>query len=143
MPTTRSDRSLAIRLAAVLLLGVTLTACQPNQTILKSAPSPVPEASLEPRKTDLATDIKDIEDAGIENIFVVRRKDGGVFDKEDKQFLRANVPEEMDRRISSDDGKAFILATKYLVSPETVKKWRERFVVEVRATSQDVQQKQK
>lgn len=137
MRTSRSSSGLAAELLIVLLFGIALTACQPNQTVLRSAPSPVPEASLEPRRTDLVTDIREIREAGIDNIFVIRRHDGGVFDKDDRQFLRENVPVEMDRRISSDDGKAFILASKYIVPPETVRKWRTRFDVEARPVSTD------
>lgn len=128
--------------AAALLCVSSLAACQPNQNILKSAPSPVPEASLEPRKTDLATDIKDMETAGLEHIFILRRKDGGVFDKDDRQFLRENAPVELlNRRVSSDEGKAFVFGTNYMIPPEIVKKWRERFSVEERTLAAETKPK--
>lgn len=123
---------------AILFGGLLMTSCQPNQNILKSSPSPVPEASLEPRKTTLATDIKDMEVAGLEHIFILRRRDGGAFDKDDRQFLRENAPVELlNRRVSSDEGKAFVFGTNFIVPPEILKKWRERFSVEERTVKPD------
>lgn len=131
------------RLSAAAIFCVTLlTACQPNQNILKSSPSPVPEASLEPRKTTLATDIKDMEVAGLEHIFILRRKDGGVFDKDDKQFLRENAPVELlNRRVASDEGKTFVFGTNFIVPPEIVKTWRQRFSVEERNAAPETKPK--
>lgn len=108
------------------------SACQPNPSILNSSQTPAPTAELEPRKTDLETDIRDMGTAGLDYVFVVRRKDGALFDKEDRRFLRENMPVEINRRVSADDGKAFVLGTSFPVPQETVRKWRERFLVEER-----------
>lgn len=118
----------AIALTAVLSAAA-LIGCQPNQTVQQSAPNPVPQVSLEPRKTDLETDIKDIETAGLEHIFIVKRRDGGVFDKDDKRFLREFVPDEISRRVASDDDRAFLLGTNFIIPEDMVTKWRERFTV--------------
>lgn len=121
--------------AATLLALVTValfTSCQPNQKVLKSSSTPVPEASLEPVKSTLATEIADMETAGLEQIFIIRRKDGSVFDKEDKEFLKNNIPNEINRRVLSDGGKAFVLGTNFIIPAELMAKWRERFDVQMR-----------
>ena len=104
--------------------------CQAGNETIERAPSPVPVATLEPGKSDLETDIRDMWTAGLGNVFVLRRKDGKEFDSEDRQFLRDSMPAEMNRRLSADGGKAFVLGTSFIVPKETVKKWRERFSVE-------------
>lgn len=118
------------RVSIAIFLGMIAAGCQANERILRSSQSPVPEASLEPRKTDLATEVRDMEVAGLEHIFIIRRKDGGVFDKSDRQFLRDSVPVELNRRVATDDGKAFIFGTNFIVPAEVIATWRSRFEVE-------------
>jgi hypothetical protein len=109
--------------------------CQPNQKILNSSGNekvspPTPAATLAPRKTSFEQDLQEMEDAGFDYIFVVRRKDGGVFTDEDRQYLRENMPMEINRRVSSDDGKAFIFGSGFAIAVEDIEKWKKRFHVE-------------
>jgi hypothetical protein len=121
--------------AAVLIAASLISAaCQPDERILKSAPTPVPEASLEPQRTDLEGEVRDMETAGLENVFVVRRKDGGLFDDDDRKFLRENMPNEVNRRVAAEGGRAFVLGSAFIIPEKTVAKWRTRFNVEVRAS---------
>src|SRR5688572_7415250 len=69
-------------IAIVVLFG---GGCQPNQTILKdAAPPPTPLETVEMKKTSLEEDLREMETADFDYIFVFRRKDGGVFDKDDQ-----------------------------------------------------------
>lgn len=83
-------------------------------------------------KSNLEEDITVMRDAGIDKIFVIRRRDGAAFDDEDRDFLRRNIPLEVNRILSSDDDKAFIVGSTFLIPPDNVKAWRSRFEVQDR-----------
>jgi hypothetical protein len=106
--------------------------CQPNQTILKDVPppSPTPLATAETQKTSFEQDLKDMQAANFDYIFVFRRKDGGVFDSDDRKYLRQNTPPETNRWTSTDDGKAFIAGSGFAFSPQNMEALRNRFIVE-------------
>lgn len=110
-------------------------ACQPNQTILKDAapPSPTPMATVEMRQTTLEEDLREMETAGFDYIFVFRRKDGGVLDKDDQKYLRDNTPLETNRWRKSADGKAFIAGSGFAFTGEQMEALRNRFIVEDRS----------
>lgn len=126
--------SLSKYLLFSLILGLVLISfgCQPNQTILKDAapPSPTPMATAEIPKTTLAQDLRDMQAANFDYIFVFRRKDGGEFDEEDRKFLRQNTPLETNRWTKSDDGRAFIAGSGFSFTPEQMQALRNRFIVE-------------
>ena len=105
--------------------------CQPNNTILKDAPPPpTPMETVETKKNSFEKDLRDMETANFGYIFVFRRKDGGVFDKDDKKFLRQNTPPETNRFILSDEEKAFIAGSGFAFFPEQMTALRNRFAVE-------------
>ena len=115
----------------ILLLILINFGCQPNQTILKdAAPPPTPMATAEMRKTSLEQDLRDMKTANFDYIFVFRRQDGGVFDKDDRKYLRENTPPETNRFISTDDGKAFIAGSGFAFAPEHMEALQKRFIVE-------------
>ncbi len=115
-----------IGLSVLLSLG-----CQPNQTILKdAAPPPTPMATVESKRTSLEEDLKEMRTADFDYILVFRRKDGGVFDKDDQKYLRDNTPLETNRWRKSDDGKAFIAGSGFGFAPEQMAALRDRFIVE-------------
>src|SRR5689334_696778 len=88
-------------ISILVLLGV---GCQPNQTILKDAAPPTPMQTAETKKTSFEQDLRDMQTANFDYIFVFRRKDGGEFDKEDQKYLRQNTPPETNRWVRTDDG---------------------------------------
>ena len=115
-----------ISLFALLNLG-----CQPNQTILKdAAPPPTPMSTVEQKRTSFEQDLREMETANFDYIFAFRRNDGGIFDKEDKKYLRDNTPIETNRWRESDDGKAFIAGSGFGFSPENMDALQKRFIVE-------------
>lgn len=118
-------------LASILILVSLSFGCQPNQEILKSAPPPpTPMATVESKKTSFEEDLRDMKMANFDYILAFRRKDGGVFDKDDKKFLRENTPLETNRFILTDEGKAFIAGSGFGFSPENMDALRKRFIVE-------------
>jgi hypothetical protein len=62
-------------------------------------------------------------------IYVVRRKDGGALDAEDRSVLRVETT-EANRRIESADGKAVVIGANGVISPERMAALQARFVVE-------------
>jgi hypothetical protein len=75
-------------------------------------------------------DIAAMRSAGIGNIFVIRKSDDSVFNSEDKDFLRANMPLEINRVLSSDAGKAFIVGSTYIIPTDNISAWKTRFKVQ-------------
>jgi hypothetical protein len=116
-----------------LILGLVLFAagCQPNQTVLKDvAASPTPMETVEIKKTSVEQDLRDMQAANFDYIFVFRRKDGGTFDKDDRKYLRENTPPETNRFVLSDEGRAFIAGSGFGFRPEQMEALRDRFIVE-------------
>jgi len=115
----------------IFILGSISFGCQPNQTILKDAPPPpTPMETVEVKKTSLEQDLREMETAGFDYIFVFRRKDGGNFDKDDRKYLRDNTPMETNRWRESDDGKAYIAGSGFGFTPEQMDALRKRFNIE-------------
>lgn len=112
-----------------------LTGCGATQTAVDAPPAPIAAATPEPSSTTIESDINDMKTAGLDHVFVLRRKDGGVFDAEDRQHLRDSMPMEINRRVSADGGRAFVLGSAFIVPKDTVTKWRARFSVEERGAS--------
>ena len=69
---------------------------------------------------DFERDLQTMKTANFDFIFAFRRADGGIFDSEDKKYLRANTPPGTNRFISTDEGRAFIAGSLYAFSPENL-----------------------
>jgi hypothetical protein len=123
--------SKSVLFSLISILGLLSFACQPNKTILKDvAPPPTPMETVETKKTSFEQDLRDMQTANFDYIFAFRRKDGGVFDKDDKKYLRDNTPPETNRFILTDEGRAFIAGSGFNFSPEQTEALRSRFTVE-------------
>jgi hypothetical protein len=115
----------------ISILGLLNFGCQPNKTILKDVPaSPTPMETVETKKTSFEQDLRDMQTANFDYIYAFRRKDGGVFDKDDKKYLRENTPLETNRFILTDEGKAFIAGSGFNFSPAQIEALQSRFIVE-------------
>lgn len=122
----------SLMLIAFLAMG-SFSSCSKQETEKKSDWSIRKESktSSTPRPSStIEEDISGMKVAGIDNIFVLRRNDGGAFDPQDKDFLRASVPAEINRVVSSDDGKAFIIGSTYIIPDENIATWKSRFKVQ-------------
>lgn len=117
-------------LVAITLVTILGNACQPNPTIMKDvAPSPTPMSTAEVKATTFKEDLREMRDANFDFILVFRRKDGGVFDKEDRKFLRENTPPEVNRWRASDNDRAFIAGSGFVFLPEQMAALTARFEV--------------
>ena len=62
-------------------------------------------------------------------VYVLRRKDGGVIDAEDKSVIKMQTV-DMNRRVSADNDKAFIIGSNAQLPPKNMMALLERFAVE-------------
>ncbi len=116
------------KIAAILFSAAILTACGANDSILKSgkdSPSTNSNAAVSEFDADLAA----VKNADFRWVYVLRRKDGGVIDAEDKKVIKGNTA-EANRRVSSDGDKAFIIGTNTQVPPEKLAALFQHFAVE-------------
>ena len=91
--------------------------------------------NVEDKQAAFEADLQTMRTANLKYVFVFRRTDGGVFDGEDKRYLRANLP-TTNRVILSDENKAFIVGSNYKFPPENLEILRLRFNVEENSTAE-------
>ena len=121
----RFSRIVCVNLILLTLLNF---ACV-NQSLLKGNKNGTVIVE-ENKVSDFETDLQSMKTADFDFIFAFRRKDGGVFDGEDKKYLRANTPTGTNRFVSTDENRAFIAGSRYPFSPENLEALRSRFLVE-------------
>ena len=130
MPETRDKNINFKHILSIAFLSVLILfslACE-KASLQKNSnqPTPSPEVKL----SAVERDIKSMQTANFEYIFVFRRKDGGVLDGEDKTFLKANSPVDTNRFVLSDDDKAVVAGSSYKFEPQNLEKLGERFNIE-------------
>lgn len=118
----------------VLALSVLTVACSPNKRIVESngqwSNSEANRAAATPVKSSLEQDIEAMRTADFVFIYVIRRKDGGLLDNEDKKFASAVIPGEMNRRTVADEGRAILIGSNFRLPDDSRKLVEERFAVE-------------
>jgi hypothetical protein len=111
-------------------IAVFCVACGSNDNILRSGKGDNSGGSkLESPKTSFEQDLESMRTAGFSFIYVLRRKDGGVIDPEDKSVIRVQTT-QANRRISADDGKAVIVGSNFQLAAHNMAAIYQRFVVE-------------
>ena len=113
----------------VCLFAVFLTACGANDGDLKDGKVNWTATNATPAKPIVERDIDDMRTAGFQLIYVLRRKDGKVFDADDRSFIKAKT-DDANRRVSSDDDKAFVIGSNRPAVPANWLAIFERFAVE-------------
>ena len=124
----RNNRRLglvATSIVSVVLFG----GCGPDQRILDSGKEKPEQGQTTPQATTFESDMAAMRAAGFSFVHVLRRKDGGKLDTEDRSILRTNTA-DTNRRVVSDDDRAVIIGTNYKIPPENMKVLRDRFNVE-------------
>lgn len=121
-----------IKLSIVSVLILLNFACQPNQAILNSKRKTpeVPANSAERPPDTFETALRGVQNSGFDYIFVIRRKDGGQFNKEDKTFVQANSPAATNQFILTDEERVIIAGSNYVFPEESLEILRKVFVVE-------------
>lgn len=100
-----------------------------NQSLLKKNNN-VAAVVQENNVSEYERDLQTMKTANFDYIFAFRRKDAGVFDAEDRKYLRANTPPGTNRFVLTDQERAFIAGSRYKFSPENLEALQNRFTVE-------------
>ncbi len=134
---TRSNDRMRLKLLIVTAVFLITSACGPNQRIINSSRESEAESNKfneqlksRPKLSSFDSDLQAMRDADFNFIYVFRRKDGGVFDTEDKRFVADRTPPEINRRRLGDEGKWIILGSNFRVEPDSMKDLKERFAFE-------------
>jgi hypothetical protein len=130
MPENKSHKNIVrIALSAVFAILISINfACESSSSQQRNSKNA--NASPEVKMTSIERDVKSMQTANFDYIFVFRRKDGGVLDNEDKAYLKANSPADTNRFVLSDDDKAVVAGSSYEFKPENLEKLGERFNIE-------------
>jgi hypothetical protein len=116
--------SLSIVLAAFIATG-----CGPNEGVLRSGKeSPSQAVAREVDGPSFESELAEIRNANFTWLYVVRRRDGGILNGEDKALVRQHTT-DANRRVLSDEGKAVIIGSNYSITVEGVGILKERFEV--------------
>ena len=106
------------------------TGCGPNEGVLKSGKETSPQTNAAPRPDRrLRRSLKMCRTGDFLYIYVLRRKDGREIDAEDRSVIKLNTT-DANRRVSADNGKAFIIGTNNAIPPRNIAAIYERFAVE-------------
>lgn len=117
-----------------ILASLLSMSCSPNQRIVESngqwSNTEANRASATPNQNSLESEIEAMRTADFIFIYVIKRKDGGQLDAEDRKFAAAVIPGEMNRRSVVDGGKAILIGSNFRMPDESRKLIIERFAVE-------------
>ena len=122
-PTIRGPVS-----SILLLLALIASSCGPNEGILKSGKEMPPPANVDSRTT-FARELDAMQTADFRWVYVLRRKDGGKIDAEDRSVIKLQTT-DANRRVAADDDKAFIIGSNVPVPPPNLAALYGRFAVE-------------
>lgn len=103
--------------------------CGANDGILKSGKETPAPSNVQPTKSAFEEDLGSMRTADFSYVYVLRRKDGGKIDAEDRSVIKAQTT-DANRRMSSDDDKAFIIGTNTQIPPKNMFVLMARFAVE-------------
>ena len=123
-PGKRWPRLFALTFVAMLAAG-----CGANETILKSGRESPPAANAAPSLPTFEKDLAAMRTVDYRFIYVLRRKDGGPIDADDRGIIKLQTA-EANRRVSSDDGKAVIIGGHAQILPAKIAALYDRFVIE-------------
>lgn len=122
---TRRVCGLAIGLVYLSLL----CSCGANEGILQSGKGSPTPANVESAKTSFAKELESVQTADFTFVYVLRRKDGGPIDAEDRGVIKLSTSDAA-RRVSADDGKAFIIGSNVQLPAKNMAALYERFAID-------------
>lgn len=93
--------------------------------------------------SDFQRQLKAMRTADFDYIFAFRRKDGGIFTSEDKQFIKENSHYATNRFTLTKDEKAILAGSNFEFSEENLEALKERFEIEDFSKPAEVLEKKK
>ncbi|CAN5291797.1 hypothetical protein BH10ACI1_BH10ACI1_01020 [soil metagenome] len=124
----KKQSKIIFKLALLFVFAIAAAACGR----ISFSPENINSAQVEPTVeiSELERLLKAAETADFNYIYIIRRKDGGAFDKEDRDFLRANRTPEINRWDATEDKKAFVVGSNFQFIPEHWQNLQKRFSIE-------------
>lgn len=113
----------------LIVLCAIFVACGANESILKSGKENPDNSGRSPSQMTFAKELEEFRTADFRFIFVLRRKDGGEIDAEDRSVIKLNT-DGANRRVSADNGTAFIIGTNNQIPPKNIAAIYTHFAVE-------------
>jgi len=114
----------------LLLIVLTLSAgCGPNKGLLGSGKEDATNYNTAEIKSPFEQDMDAMRTAGFAFVYVLRRKDGGKIDAEDRGVIKLQTV-DTKRRVATDDDRAFIIGTDIQLPPKNLSVLYGRFAVE-------------
>ena len=114
----------------MLLFGVILSAgCGPNKGLLESGKDNPGNYNAAKTKTAFEEDMDAMRTAGFAFIYVLRRKDGGKIDAEDRGVIKLQTV-DTKRRVATDDDRAFLIGSDNQLPPKNLTALYGMFAVE-------------
>ncbi len=98
------------------------SANQPANTVNSNAEKPP--------ISDFEENLKSMQRSDFEYIFAFKRKDGGKFDRDDKDFLKETAPFQTNRWLLTKDETTVFAGSNFIFSPDVMKKLGVRFTIE-------------
>ncbi len=127
-------RSLVLRLIAIFILCLLNFACQNNAVETNNSTNQTANAvnsnANKPTISDFEENLKSMQISDFEYIFAFKRKDGGKFDRNDKDFLKETAPFQTNRWLLTKDETTVLAGSNYIFSPDVMKKLGTKFTVE-------------
>jgi len=103
--------------------------CGANETILRSGKDVRPPINSDPVASSIEKDIDDMQTADFAIVLVLRRRDGSQIDADDRSVIRQQT-DQVNRRVSSDSGRAVVIGSNFPLLPEKYAELRDRFDIE-------------
>lgn len=125
----KEKRRRGARVVLLLFLVVLAAACSGNENILRSGKETPAQANVERPKPSFATDLEEFRTAGFSFIYVLRRKDGGQIDAEDRSVIKMQTA-DANRRVAADEGMAVIIGSNFQIPAKNMMVLYDRFAVE-------------
>ena len=111
----------------IILSGLLIAACGSNDAVLNSGKQT--PAAPQSAQSVYESELGSVRDAKFNFVYVLRRRDGGPIDAEDRGVIRIATV-DMNRRVSADEGRAFIIGSNYQMPAAGMAALIERFAVE-------------
>jgi len=119
-----------LSLAAMLVLGSSLSSCNRGNSNPSSVNSDVSQTSpAPPPKTGFEVDLEYVRKGQYTYVWVFSRKDGKALDKDDAAYLRTNAPQVVDW-VTTEEGKKVIAGTNFDLAQGNLALLQKRFKVE-------------
>jgi hypothetical protein len=117
----------------IVVLCLLNFACEKSSFETKGSSNQTAEtvnSNAKPPLSDFEENLQSMRTSDFEYIFAFKRKDGGKFDRADKDFLKENTPQQTNRWLLTKDETTVLAGSNYIFSPQILKKLGGRFLIE-------------